>query len=54
MKTIALTGASKPLVIISDWAINGTEISRFGRWAAAYVEALGGLRDLRVASAPLR
>jgi hypothetical protein len=32
-----------PVVIIMDWAINGTEASRFENWAAAYVEALQSL-----------
>lgn len=30
-----------PVVIVLDWAINGTEASRFANWARRYVEALG-------------
>lgn len=29
-----------PVVIISDWALNGTEISRFKNWAAPYMSML--------------
>ncbi len=38
---IAKTRADRPpVVIVMDWAINGTEISRFENWAAAYVKFL--------------
>lgn len=38
---IAETRAARPPVaIVGDWAINGTERSRFANWAAAYVETL--------------
>lgn len=29
-----------PVIVIMNWAINGTENSRFSRWAAPYMEAL--------------
>lgn len=32
--------ARPPVVIVQDWAINGTEQSRFANWAAAYVAAV--------------
>ncbi len=38
---IAETRAARPpVVIVQDWAINGTEQSRFASWAAAYVDAV--------------
>jgi len=38
---ITKTRANRPpVVIVMDWAINGTEISRFENWAAAYVKFL--------------
>ncbi|MEQ8508265.1 MAG: hypothetical protein RIB43_04635 [Rhodospirillaceae bacterium] len=38
---IAKTRADRPpVVIVMDWAINGTKISRFENWAAAYVKFL--------------
>jgi hypothetical protein len=38
---IALTRNAKPaVVIVIDWAINGTEQSRFANWAASYVAAV--------------
>ena len=38
---IAETKAARPPVaIVQDWAINGTERSRFANWAAAYVDVL--------------
>ncbi|WP_431857283.1 hypothetical protein [Azospirillum sp.] len=40
-RAIAATRAARPpLVIVFDWAVNGTEVSRFRVWAARYVEAL--------------
>lgn len=43
-KAIALTRARRPpVVIVMDWAINGTDISRFSRWASPYMQALEGL-----------
>lgn len=40
-KAIAETRAARPpIVLVQDWAINGTEQSRFSRWAGAYVEAV--------------
>jgi hypothetical protein len=36
------------VVIVMDWAINGTERSRFENWAETYMEALVPLaRDIR-------
>lgn len=32
-----------PVVIVMDWAINGTDISRFSRWASPYMETLESL-----------
>lgn len=32
-----------PVVIVMDWAINGTDNSRFSQWAAPYMEALQDL-----------
>lgn len=32
--------ARPPVVIVKDWAINGTEISRFKNWAAPYMSML--------------
>jgi uncharacterized membrane protein len=38
-----------PVVIVMDWAVNGTEISRFRNWAPAYMAMLDELaRDKRV------
>lgn len=38
---IAETRAARPpVVIVQDWAINGTEQSRFANWAGAYVAAV--------------
>jgi hypothetical protein len=43
-RAIALTQEKRPrVVIVMDWAINGTEISRFSRWASPYMEALESL-----------
>ena len=43
-EAIALTRERRPpVVIVMDWAINGTDISRFSRWASPYMEALEGL-----------
>ncbi len=40
-RTIAQTKTSRPkVVLVSDWAVNGTENSRFTVWAAAYVDAV--------------
>lgn len=40
-RAIALTREARPpVVIVVDWAINGTEISRFANWARAYVAML--------------
>lgn len=37
-----------PVVIVMDWAINGTERSQFETWAASYMEALTPMvRDIR-------
>ncbi len=42
---IALTKEKRPpVVIVMDWAINGTDISRFSRWAAPYMETLESLK----------
>jgi len=35
--------ARPPVVIVMDWAINGTDISRFSRWAAPYMDTLESL-----------
>ncbi|MCA0201579.1 MAG: hypothetical protein LCH56_12190 [Proteobacteria bacterium] len=44
-RAIALTEEKRPpVVIVMDWAINGTDISRFSRWAAPYMEALETLK----------
>lgn len=41
---IALTREKRPrVVIVMDWAINGTDISRFSRWAAPYMETVQDL-----------
>jgi hypothetical protein len=37
-----------PVVIIVDWAINGTEQSRFTHWAAPYVDAVAALAQDKV------
>lgn len=43
-RAIALTREKKPpVVIVMDWAINGTDISRFSRWASPYMQALESL-----------
>jgi hypothetical protein len=49
---IAKTQDARPqVVIVMNWALNGTESSRFPNWAAAYVEAVAGLaRDKIVRS----
>lgn len=40
-EAIKLTQDAQPaVVIVQDWAINGTEISRFNNWAADYITAL--------------
>ncbi|MBP2232971.1 hypothetical protein J2847_006306 [Azospirillum agricola] len=40
-RTIATTrDARPPIVIVVDWAIHGTEISRFQNWAKPYIDAL--------------
>jgi hypothetical protein len=31
------------VVIVMDWAINGTDISRFSRWASPYMQLLESL-----------
>jgi hypothetical protein len=43
-----LTRRDRPVVIIMDVALNGTDASRFDRWAAAYVEAVAALAVRRV------
>ncbi len=44
-RAIAATEEKRPpVVIVMDWAINGTDISRFSRWAAPYMEALENLK----------
>lgn len=46
---IALTrSAHPPVVIVADWAINGTERSRIANWAAAYVAAVDALARDRI------
>ncbi|MEQ9448884.1 MAG: hypothetical protein RLN70_08245 [Rhodospirillaceae bacterium] len=45
-EAIQATRAARPsVVIIMDWAINGTEKSRFSNWAAPYVGVLDQLAD---------
>lgn len=40
-RAIALTREKRPpVVIVMDWAVNGTDISRFSRWASPYMETL--------------
>lgn len=40
-RTIAMTRQARPpVVIVVDWAIHGTDISRFQNWAHRYLEAL--------------
>ena len=40
-QSIAITRAVRPpVVIVIDWAVNGTEKSRFSNWAAPYIEVL--------------
>lgn len=41
-RAIRRTEEARPTaVVVFDWAVNGTEISRFGNWARRYVEYLG-------------
>jgi len=48
-EAIAKTRAARPpVVIIADWAINGTEESRFTHWATSYVEAVAALAQEKV------
>ncbi len=48
-RVIALTQEKRPpVVIVMDWAVNGTDISRFSRWAAPYMEALESLKRERL------
>lgn len=43
-RAIGLTRERRPpVVIVMDWAINGTDASRFSRWASAYMEVLESL-----------
>jgi len=43
-RAIALTREQRPpVVIVMDWAINGTDISRFSRWASPYMQILESL-----------
>lgn len=43
-RAIALTREQRPpVVIVMDWAINGTDISRFSRWASPYMQLLESL-----------
>lgn len=43
-RAAALTRERRPpVVIVMDWAVNGTDISRFSRWASPYMETLEGL-----------
>ena len=38
-RAIALTGKMQtPVIIVQDWAPNGTEASRFGNWASRYMD----------------
>ncbi|CAO3439737.1 hypothetical protein [Azospirillum doebereinerae] len=37
-----------PVVIVFDWALNGTEISRFSNWARPYIDVLDQLARERV------
>jgi hypothetical protein len=40
-RAAALTRERRPpVVIVMDWAVNGTDISRFSRWASPYMETL--------------
>lgn len=41
--------ARPPVVLVQDWAINGTEQSRFDHWAAPYVDVLKELAGETVA-----
>lgn len=41
--------ARPPVALVQDWAINGTEQSRFDHWAAAYVDVLKELSRETVA-----
>ncbi len=46
---ISLTASAKPaVVIVIDWAINGTEQSRFVNWAAPYINLVEGLSRAKV------
>lgn len=48
-RAIELTRRARPpVVVVVDWAINGTEISRFQNWARPYIQSLeeGGYRRL--------
>lgn len=48
-RAIALTREARPpVVIVVDWAINGTEISRFANWASPYVAMLEATATGRV------
>jgi hypothetical protein len=48
-RAIALTREKRPpVVIVMDWAINGTDISRFSRWASPYMETLEGLARQKI------
>ena len=48
-RAIALTREARPpVVIVMDWAINGTEISRFANWARPYVAMLEATATGRV------
>ncbi len=48
-RAIAVTReAQPPVVIVVDWAINGTEISRFANWARSYVAMLEATATGRV------
>lgn len=45
----ALTAEKRPpVVIVMDWAINGTDISRFSRWASPYMETLESLARQKI------
>lgn len=49
-RAIAATREARPpVVIVVDWAINGTEISRFANWARPYVAMLEATATGRVA-----
>lgn len=43
-RAMAMTREKRPpVIIVMDWAINGTDISRFSRWAAPYMETVQNL-----------